>query len=289
MRAKEPSDSLKPASTDVVTRPGARPLNLDLYHPTTPPLGAAVILLHGGGWMVGDRKDVAEYGHGLAAHGFLAIAAEYRLLPESPWPAQILDVKEVLGWAAEQAPALGVSPDKIALMGMSAGGHLALLAAGTQSRDLFGLPARNGGRVAAVVSAFAPTQLRLRRHDGRPSAVAGLLGADATEESVRAASPLTYVSSAFPPTFLLSGTRDRQVPHQEALAFFDALDAAGVPADLHLYHGHAHEFIRLPSMRDPVLAEVALFLKRAMVDPDGYAEENERLNPFSRPGFSPGP
>jgi dipeptidyl aminopeptidase/acylaminoacyl peptidase len=105
----------------------------------------------------------------------------------------------------------------------------------------------------------------------------------------RAASPLTYVSPAFPPTLLLSGTKDAMVPHQAQLALFAALDGAGVSADLRLYHGHTHEFTRLPSMLGPVMADVALFLKRAMVDPQHYALENETLNPFAKPGFPPSP
>jgi hypothetical protein len=79
------------------------------------------------------------------------------------------------------------------------------------------------------------------------------------------------------------------VPHHAQLALFNALEAAGVPSDLRLYHGHTHEFTRLPSMLGPVMADVALFLKRAMVDPEHYAQENERLNPFAKPGFPPLP
>jgi acetyl esterase/lipase len=278
------------ASKDVVSRVGARDLNLDIYSPDHDALDAAVILLHGGGWMFGDRQEMADYARELAASGFTAICAEYRLLREAAWPAQILDVRDVVAWTLRQAPALGVSREKIAVLGMSAGGQLAFLAAGTPTHDPFGgADYPDGGRVAAVVSAFAPPELHLPKPGDPPSPVAALLGPKATEASARAASPLSYITQGFPPTLLLSGTRDAMVPYQAQLALFGALEAAGVASDLRLYHGHTHEFTRLPSMLGPVMADVALFLKRAMVDPDHYTAENEALNPFAKPGFPPPP
>jgi len=277
-------------ATDLVSRAGARDLHVDVYRPDRDGLDAAVILLHGGGWMFGDRKDMADYASALAASGFTAICAEYRLLREAAWPAQIKDVRDVVAWTLRQAPSLGFSSKKVALLGMSAGGQLAFLAAGTATHDPFGgedYP--DGGRVAAVVSAFAPPELRLPKPGDPPSPVAALLGPEASEASARAASPLSYVTSDFPPTLLLSGTKDAMVPHHAQLALFGALEAAGVPIDLRLYHGHTHEFTRLPSMLGPVMADAALFLKRAMVDPDHYAQENEALNPFAKPGFPPMP
>jgi acetyl esterase/lipase len=278
------------SASAVVSRSGARDLHVDIFRPDHDPLDAAVILLHGGGWMFGDRQDMADYARELAASGFVAICAEYRLLRESAWPAQIKDVRDVVAWTLRQASSLGVSRQKIALLGMSAGGQLAFLAAGTPTHDPFGgedYP--DGGRVAAVVSAFAPPELRLPKPGDPPSPVAALLGPRASDAAAKAASPLSYITRDFPPTLLLSGTRDALVSHHAQLALFDALEAAGVAADLRLYHGHTHEFTRLPSMLAPVMADVALFLKRAMVDPDHYAQENETLNPFAKPGFPPMP
>jgi acetyl esterase/lipase len=236
---------------------------------------------------------MADYAHSLASHGFTAIAAEYRLSGEAVWPAQLFDVLDVLDWTAQHASALGVDASKIALLGLSAGGHLALMAAAAETRAVFA-SGRTGpgqlrlGRAAAVVSAFAPTELRLPPPGAGPNPLSALLGPDATERTARAASPIAYVSS-LPPTFLLCGMEDRMTPHSATLALFADLQAHGVAADLHLYHGHTHEFIRLPSMLAPVMAEVALFLRRAMVDPERYAEENQTLNPFAKPGFPPMP
>jgi acetyl esterase/lipase len=252
-----------------VRRPGRRDLAVEVFAPTGPALESCVILLHGGAWMFGSPADMAPQADALAAEGFTCIAAEYRLSPEAPWPAQLHDVTDVIAWARTQATALGFSADRIALLGASAGGHLALMAA---------------PQAAAVVAVCAPPALVLPPAEAGPNPIAALLGPGADAAAARAASPAAHVSAAYPPVCLIGGGRDALVPPAALLAFATALDADGVPADLHIYHGHAHGFDLLPSMAAAVLAQIVLFLRRAMVDPDHYARESETLNPFARPG-----
>jgi acetyl esterase/lipase len=262
-----------------VTRLSGRPLQLDIFPPKTRSLGACVILLHGGGWMFGNRSDTFDYARELAATGFTAIAAEYRLIGEAAWPAQLQDVKDVVVWTRREAAALGIAADKIALQGFSAGGHLALLAAATAHETPCG-ETTAGEPVAAVVALFAPSQLLLPPVEAGPHPVRALLGAAASDATAAAASPLTYVSG-FPPTCLIHGTADPLIPHHAALGLFGALEAAQRPVELHLYHGCGHEFAALPSMLAPVQATIALFLKRTVVDPGFYEHEHRTLNPFA--------
>jgi acetyl esterase/lipase len=229
---------------------------------------------------MGSRADVAPYARLLVRRGFLAIAAEYRLLGEAAYPAQSEDVYDVLEWVRRNAVDLKIDADKIVLQGFSAGGHLALLAAGKSAR-------RADGAVAAVVSFFAPVDMNSPSPPAMPRLVDMLLGPGASAEQIRAVSPIHQVAAGFAPTFLLAGTADFLLPARETLRMFEALLQAGVPADLHLYHAHSHEFAALPSMLEPVQDEVALFLKRSVIDPKGYADENLRLNPFARPGTLP--
>jgi len=260
-----------------------RPLHADIFRPQPDStLRTAVILLHGGGWRFGSRTDVIPYAKILAQQGFVAIAAEYRLLGEVAYPAQLADVLSVIAWVRGEAASLQVDPAKIVVQGFSAGGHLALLAAA---------PANGGPEhtVAAVVAFFAPAVLDLPSPPGLPPLTVMLLGPEASAEQIRSATPLAQVAPGFPPTFLLGGTKDFLVPHPVTLRLFDALVAAEVDVELHLYHGHTHEFAALPSMLEPVQSEVALFLRRSVVDPQGYREENLRLNPFARPGGLPPP
>jgi acetyl esterase/lipase len=261
---------------------GRRALAADIYAPDpSHAVRAAVILLHGGAWRFGSPADMAPYGRILSGLGFLAIAAEYRLLGEAPYPAQLDDVRDVIAWVRAHAGDLEIDAAKIAVEGFSAGGHLALIAAGTAA-------GRPGSAVAAVVACFAPPRLDGPAPPGMPSMAEGLLGPSPTPAAIRAATPVEQIGAGFPPTFLLGGMDDFLVPPVATLELFHALLAAKAEVDLHLYHGHLHEFTRLPSMLEPVQAEVALFLKRAMVDPEGAREENLTLNPFARPGW-PGP
>jgi acetyl esterase/lipase len=271
------------STPEVVQRPDDRDLGIDIFWPDSEAKRTAVILLHGGGWRFGHRSEMHRYARLLRDRGFLAIAAEYRLTGEAPWPTQIMDVKDVIRWTRDNADWLRIDPAKIALQGFSSGGHLALLAAATAGNDVFGAPAP----VAAVVSLFAPPDLTAAVFPVRPPPLAALFGPEGREDIARAASPLSHVAPGFPPAFLLSGMEDRLLPYQETLRLFEALAGVGSKVELHLYHGHTHEFAALPSMTEPVQAEIALFLDRAVVDPDYYRDENLRLNKFAGSGGPP--
>jgi len=250
-----------------------------------------VILLHGGGWSRGDRRSMHGYAVFLGGCGYLAIAAEYRLTGEAQWPAQIQDVKAAIRWVRGQAEALNIDPEKIALEGFSAGGHLALLAAGTARLEVFSAKPSDfaeTSEVAAVVSFFAPVLLTLEAFPVRPPPAVDLLGPGGNEDVALAASPVHYAAPDFPPAFLLNGLNDPFLPYQITQRMFDALIAAGAPVDLHYYHGQTHEFCALPSQIAPVQAEVAAFLDRKVVRPDFYQRENLELNMFARlDGFPP--
>ncbi len=111
-----------------ISRSDARDLTVDVFRPAAGVANhCAVMLLHGGGWSRGSRAIVHPYARLLAAAGFTAIAAEYRLTGEAPWPAPIHDVLDSLAWIGAHAAQLGIDADKIAAGGFSAGGHLALL------------------------------------------------------------------------------------------------------------------------------------------------------------------
>jgi dipeptidyl aminopeptidase/acylaminoacyl peptidase len=90
------------------------------------------------------------------------------------------------------------------------------------------------------------------------------------------------VSSDYPPTFLLHGTADAFVPFSNSLQMFERLQEKGVAVELHLYPNHTHEFVRLPSMLANVQAEIVLFLRRLVADPEKYRQENLNLNLFAK-------
>ena len=262
-----------------------RELRLDIYRPgETRSQRTAVLLFHGGRWRRGSRESVAQHARLLQAEGFTALGVEYRLLQESPWPAQIHDVKAAIRWVRSNAGRLGIEPERIALEGFSAGAHLSLLAAGTP-----GLPALSGDgghpgadeSVAAVAAFYAPTVFHTgeTRTRGSLSPVA-LLGESPGPEDIALASPATHVTAAFPPASFFHGGADRVVPPSASIVMHDALRAAGVETDLHVYSGVNHAFDATDSFREVVQREVALFFRRMVSDRSGIGRELEEQSPF---------
>ncbi len=270
----------------VYARVGGLGLKLDVYDPKGKENHhTAVILLHGGGWRFGDRSMMEPFGLELSRLGFSAIAPEYRLLGEASWPAQIEDVKAAIRWTRANAETLDIHPDLIALQGFSAGAHLALLAGGTSDMSEFKRKDENDAvsdRVAAVAAFFPPVAFAVGNSLPWATPASVLLGESATLEEASKASPLSYISVNYPPTFLLHGTADHVVPFTNSLQMFEMLNGKEVFVELHLYPGHTHEFARLPSMLVTVQSEVALFLKRAIVAPETYIRENQELNMFAK-------
>lgn len=251
-------------------RAGDRDLLCDIYHPPAQSPGATgVLLIHGGGWAMGDRSQLRGYGVLLGRKGYVCVACEYRLSGEAQWPAQLHDVTAALRWMRSHAPDLGIDPAKIAVSGNSAGGHLALMLAGTQDMPAFeGKDGRSAGgtTIAAVCAFYAPTMLGIPGAELSPS-VAALLGGAASEEAVREASPLTYVRPGYPPTLLMHGAADDLVPMESSLRLHAALTEAGAPVELHVFAGAPHAFDAIPEFGRQCVEVVALFLDRHVVNP----------------------
>jgi acetyl esterase/lipase len=258
----------------VVGTGGGRALRADVFVPPAGTSnGAGVLLIHGGGWAQGDRTQLRGYGILLGRIGYTCVACEYRLAGEAKWPAQIHDVKTALRWMRANSDRLSIDPAKIAVSGNSAGGHLSLMMAGTQNVAEYegeGGHARTGTEVAAAISFYGPALL------GRPGAaladmVRFLLGKDATDAQVAAASPVTHVSAAHPPALLITGNRDELVPDESSFAMYRAITQAGGRAELHVYEGAPHGFDAISEFGRQCAAIMALFLDRHVVRPRAVA------------------
>ena len=270
----------------IETLPYATRNSVDLLVDVYRPAGnakAAVVLLHGGGWRRGSRQAVAPSAKALAGHGFVVLAAQYRLLGEAPWPAQIQDVNSAVRWARRNAGKLGVDSNKIVVEGLSAGGHLALLAAGAAHVRAFSddADADQDSSVAAAIAFYPPVEFQL----GMP--VEGAIPANrliedrADARAAELASPIHHVNAKFPPTCLFHGTDDHIVSPAASIRLFDRLRAAGTVVDLHLQSGQTHAFAMLPSVIPQVQATAASFLEKHLVDPRFYIRENLELNQFA--------
>jgi acetyl esterase/lipase len=255
----------------VFGRGGERDLACDVFTPPDERRDRpSVLLIHGGGWFQGDRSQLRGYGIQLARHGFLCVAAEYRLSGEARWPAQIHDVKAALRFMRANVSSLGIDPERISVSGNSAGAHLSLMLAATPNVPMFegkGGHEGVGTECAASVAIYAPTRLRLNRSGEGFDAVAALLGPKASRELEDSASPITYVHRQFPPTLLIHGNADTIVPVDASFEMYQALADAGAPAELHVYDGAPHAFDSAPDLGRQVTDLIALFLDRKVADP----------------------
>jgi acetyl esterase/lipase len=268
-------------------RGSGRELSLDIYHPAPEnSQRTAVLMFHGGGWRRGSRKMLVDRARLLAAEGFTAIPAEYRLLDEASWPSNLHDVKAAIRWARANAERLGIEPERIALCSFSAGAHLSLMSAATAGNPAFEGDGGNPGvdsSVAAIAVFYPPTVFRTGEDRVKGSVPANaLLGDDASAENARQASPLTHAAAGFPPTFFLHGAADRTVPTYSSMAMHDALRAVDVDTDLHIFAGQLHGFDHVDVFRDLVMKEVALFFRRTVSDKEGIAERIEAQNQFAQ-------
>jgi acetyl esterase/lipase len=260
---------------------GGRDLRCDVYVPPGEVRDApAVLLLHGGAWRSGDRKQLRGYGVLLGREGYVCVASEYRLTPEEDWPAQIHDAKAALRWMRANAGELGIDPEKIAVEGNSAGGHLSLMLAATPGVEAFEGDGGSAGvptHVAAAVGVYPPTLISHGERERGAVLALGLFGDNGSAELAAAASPLTYVGPEFPPTMLIHGTGDATVPPLASVLMYEALVKAGVPVELHMYAETPHAFDALPAFGRQCSAEMRLFLDR-------YVRDRALATAEARPG-----
>ena len=198
-----------------------------MYLPSSPAPAAgrpAVILVHGGGWRSGDRGWWAAQGRRLAARGWVAFSVDYRLAPAHTFPAAVEDVRAAVRWVRAHADDYGVDPDRIALLGGSAGGNLALLAATT------------GAPVVGAAAWSPPTDLRTLRAGTIGRLVAGYLACRpaACPARARAASPAAHLDRRDPPLLVANAT-DEIVPLTQATAL-----ARSGRVELHVLPGSRH-------------------------------------------------
>jgi acetyl esterase/lipase len=210
-----------------------RTLKLDVYQPMISPMVGdrypAVLALHGGGWRNGDKGGYFESHHRvLASQGMVIFDAQYRFTSEAPWPAQLEDVREAIRWIRAHADNYQVDPNRIVLVGRSAGGHLALQAAYRATEE------DADTAVSGVIAIYAPTNLRLmlREHDARVIALVGGTS-DEVPDAYADASPLDFADRPdLPPTLLIHGYRDDVVGPVHAELLLNRLRYQRVPSAL---------------------------------------------------------
>jgi acetyl esterase/lipase len=262
------------AYTDLVyRRDGDHRARLDIYARAGPVPARgrpAVLAIHGGGWRGGSKHDYGPMAGALVEHGYVVVAVDYRLSrPGAPsWPANRDDLRAAVRWVRGHAAAYGVDPNRIAVMGASAGGHLAALIATCPEGPSPGAAASPAisARVQAVIDFYGPSDLSALAA-GSPHARPSLTlylggGPDAVPDRYEAASPARHVTPDTPPTLLIHGADDWLVPLDQSRRLAAALHAAGVHHRLIVVEGARHGFGFQVGSRD-LLPEVLAFLQSA--------------------------
>ena len=201
-------------------RYGDRTLEMDIYRPrgtwgTLP----AIVCIHGGGWAKGDRKGFARVAQALASRGYVTATISYRLSGQAPFPAQIHDCKAAVRFLRCHAKEYGIDPERIGVIGHSAGGHLAALLAtsgGIVELEGDGGNAAFSSAIQAAVAMGAQTDLLSPRNAGiSASEDRGLIwrqfltGSQSEKPNTyRLASPLTHLDKSDPPCWFITGEND---------------------------------------------------------------------------------
>lgn len=210
---------------------GGEKLLLDAHVPVGAGKFPVVLIVHGGGWSTGDKETDIVPVFAPFATNFTWFTINYRLAPTNRWPACYEDLQTAIRWVKQHAAEFKGDPNRIALLGYSAGGHLVTLAATLAESDT---------RVQAIVGFAPPTDLvtdaqRRGSLDKWPS-MKGLLGGasldDATLKQLAEMSPLNHVAPGLPPFLLIQGDMDKAVAHDLTVNFQARLLAANVRCDL---------------------------------------------------------
>ncbi len=232
-------------SSIVFGAPDGTPLRLDVYAPASAGPHPTLVQIYGGAWQRGNPRDNADFAGYFAARGYVVFAIDYRHAPRWQWAAQIEDVRRALSWIRSHGGEHGADVTRMALVGRSAGAHLALLAAYSPG----------GPPVNAVVSFYGPTDLtRGYREPPRPdpldvrSVLRAFVGGTPDEQpaAYRAASPLTYATRPLPPTLLIYGGRDHVVSPSFGAALHAQLRATGTTSVLLELPWAEHAFDAVP-------------------------------------------
>lgn len=202
-----------------------------------------VINVHGGGWNHGEKESQKGYGS-FFKKGFAVANVEYRLVDVAPAPAAIEDIRCALLYMIANSEKYNIDPDRIVIMGGSAGGHLALMAGLLQNNPIFDkdcLPVESV-KIAAIIDKYGVADLT-----GAPKgtwnykSVRNWLGDGQNSLKFAASvSPITYVNSQSPPVFIVHGDADPIVPYNQSVALHAKLVEADVPTEFITIKGGQH-------------------------------------------------
>jgi acetyl esterase/lipase len=244
----------------------AEDLGMDIHYPASGGPWPVLVFVHGGGWSEGDKADVDA---SPTAAGFLVASINYRMYPDHRFPAMIEDVKCAIRFLRAHASQYNLDPQRIGLIGHSAGGHLVALAglADASAGWDVGQYLEQSSRVQAVVDIAGPSDLSRPFPDWVNELLQGVFGPD----QLVSGSPVTYASPDDPPFLIIHGDADPLVPVEQAYLLQEALLNANIPVELLIVQngGHGLEAVGAATIPagEEVYQQILLFLTQELQKP----------------------
>lgn len=237
---------------------------LDIYLPPVKKSSYPLIVwTHGGAWMLNDKyADMNYMANTLKAFvdsGYAVASIDYRHSTTAVFPAQIQDCNQAIEFLYENAAKYSLDKERIAIIGFSAGGHLASLLALSNNnhiKQFYPDGKKPGFKIKMVLDFYGPSDFStLKGNDNKDpkNPITLLLGAMATErpDLAKIASPATYIDKNDPPFLIVQGEKDESVNPDQSISLSNKLKAAGIYNELIIVPGAPHygvmfdqEFIR---------------------------------------------
>jgi acetyl esterase/lipase len=271
----EPSNGAEPprAFKDLIyATVDGKPIGLDLYLPADVQQPALLVYLHGGAWANNNKSQYPSF---LVDRGFAVASLDFRSTNVARFPANVHDIKAGIRFLRAKAAEYGYRGDRIAVVGASSGGHLAVLVGVTsgnkQLEGTAGEYLNQSSNVQAIVSYFGATNLTTILSQSTPSGLAmrapaleKLLGAPPNKvpELARLASPVFHVDRDDPPVLLLHGDQDTQMPINQVHELQGAYENVGREVDVMILHGVDH--VAPPFFAGKPVDRVVAFLRRTL-------------------------
>ncbi|MBC8053362.1 MAG: alpha/beta hydrolase [Sphingobacteriaceae bacterium] len=249
-----------------------RELFLDVFYPKkkSPRGYAAVLMIHGGGWRSGDRSHNTPTAKLLAANGYVAVSAEYRLSTEATYPAAIHDLKTAVRWIRANAQKYNIDTTKVAAWGCSAGGQLATLLGTTNGNAKFEGEreyADYSSTIQAIVDvdgtlAFIHPESGEGDDSKGKSAATHWFGYSKTErpDLWHEAGPLNQVSPKTPPVLFINSSVDRM--HAGRDDMIRKLNSWNIYSEVHTFPDAPHPFWLFNPWFEPTVSYTVKFLDK---------------------------
>ncbi|MEN3323194.1 alpha/beta hydrolase [Mariniflexile soesokkakense] len=267
------SNKIKSKENIVYKKTNTSKLKLDVYIPKglSKKTYPAVLLIHGGGWLVGSKENERVMAQYLALNGYVGISVSYRLGLEATYPAGVTDLKDAVRWMRKYAKKYHINPDKIAVLGASAGAQLAALIGVTPNSSIYGYDTYISDEIQAIVNidgivSFIHPEAAAESKPGKVSMAGTWLNGEKEEnfKNWKEASPLEYVGKNTPPTLFINSAQPRfHAGRDDMIAILNKYD---IYNEVHTIPDSPHSFWLMHPWFETTLNYTINFLNKVLKD-----------------------